>query len=585
MQRTGAFTLIALACCSAPVDSRSQKSASALTLLHISDLHSHLFPFADRIGYYDARRGLGEQGAITEVGGVARLSSLIRRERTRSAASLLFDSGDAVEGTHVYAAFEGRAELVALGGLGVDAHVLGNHDLEAGLEAALHRYERHARFAFLAANRLPLADTGLPVPGFRIFHTGGLRVGVGGIANLSDGSGDSPAREKTETAQAVIDALRPFSDLIVLLTHQGVDADVALVRATSGAHVVLGGHQHLVLDEPRVVFDCAESAKASQGCASKPVLVVHSGAYGRYLGVLELELQRAELSPQGLEITAHRYRALPVNADVPEDPALVELLTPFAPVVSADTDWIAYAPSPIERFAVTGGDSALGNLVTDAVRAELGTELFVINSSSLRADIPAGPVTRSAFSRAIPFDDTALLVSISGAELADFFARAAAGTRQRDCESTLQLAGARWVLACQSDAFALESWTGECLAGGCGVGSAARPFALGVSEYVFQHAGPHIGVSEPRALARSSRSIPNLVLARIQGAAPCEAAPTCRSEVARILEHEQQRSRGMLVARAVSSEVEARGLCATLPCLDGRIGAARDGRIVAEGRQ
>src|SRR6478609_2091702 len=55
-----------------------------LTLIHTSDIHSRLFPYNLQLGQVDSGLGLGEALAVANVGGAARVSHIIGRERARS---------------------------------------------------------------------------------------------------------------------------------------------------------------------------------------------------------------------------------------------------------------------------------------------------------------------------------------------------------------------------------------------------------------------------------------------------------------------------------------------------------------------
>src|SRR5882724_1764314 len=89
----------ALACAGPP--SVEPSPGGSLTLLHTSDIHSRLWPFRSRISRFEAELGLGPPLALTEVGGAARLATLLAGERENGAA-LWLDSGDALEGAEVF---------------------------------------------------------------------------------------------------------------------------------------------------------------------------------------------------------------------------------------------------------------------------------------------------------------------------------------------------------------------------------------------------------------------------------------------------------------------------------------------------
>src|SRR5271170_6855822 len=73
-----------------------------LTLLHTADIHSRIFPYDLQLGQVDAGLGLGAPDAIVNVGGAARVSYVIGRERARSSRVLHLDSGDCFEGAPVF---------------------------------------------------------------------------------------------------------------------------------------------------------------------------------------------------------------------------------------------------------------------------------------------------------------------------------------------------------------------------------------------------------------------------------------------------------------------------------------------------
>ncbi|MEO8876507.1 MAG: hypothetical protein ABI461_13035, partial [Polyangiaceae bacterium] len=71
-----------------------KKCQTRLTLLHTSDIHSRLFPYDLEITQVDSTLGLGTINTIENVGGVARLSYVLGRERARADRVLHLDSGD-----------------------------------------------------------------------------------------------------------------------------------------------------------------------------------------------------------------------------------------------------------------------------------------------------------------------------------------------------------------------------------------------------------------------------------------------------------------------------------------------------------
>ena len=300
-----------LLACEAPHVTRPRSAgaagteASSLVLIHTADLHSHLFPERQQISGLDAARGLGPAGEIVEVGGFARIARVVGEIRAGARHSLYLDSGDLVEGTAAFTEFGGEPELRAFSALGLGAAALGNHDLSLGAEAFARRQRQFADFPVLASN---FADNGSELASVLsasvVLDAQGLRVGVIGVANPTSPSGlaraDNPyGIELLATASAVqseIDRLRPEVDVLVALSHLGLEGDQRLISGTTGLDVVLGGHQHLALDAALERTDCGAALQAERGCRARRVVLVHSGALGRYVGELDLQLAPAPAS-------------------------------------------------------------------------------------------------------------------------------------------------------------------------------------------------------------------------------------------------------------------------------------------------
>ena len=448
-------------------------------LIHTADLHSHLFPERQLISNLDAARGLGPAGEQAEVGGVARIARVIAAIRAGARAHLYLDSGDLVEGTAAFTEFGGEPELRAFSALGLGAAALGNHDFSLGAEAFASTHAEFADFPVLASN---FADNGSELASALlrsvVLDAQGVKVGVIGVANASSPSGlsrtDNPyGIELVATAEAVqieIDRLRPRVDVLVALSHLGLEGDQRLIGDTTGLDVVLGGHQHLALDAAQERSDCGPARQAERGCTPRTVFLAHSGALGRYVGELDLELAPAESArpsepKRGRAVVSAEHSLIAVSAAIEDDPALAALLEPYRARLSAagfDTPW-AFALGSVERYATNGGDSALGDLVTDAIRERSGADFALINATGLRANLPPGVLTRTEFSAALPFADALTVLTLSGAQLRALFNQQARSARERKCQTPVQISGLNLTFRCSgssSSALAVRAGSG-----------------------------------------------------------------------------------------------------------------------------
>jgi 5'-nucleotidase / UDP-sugar diphosphatase len=499
----GLAPLCVFGCASEPEGTQLEGQVH-LTLLHTSDIHSRLFPYNLQLGQVDAGLGLGEVATIQDVGGIARMSHIIGRERARSARALHIDGGDCFQGAPVFNFFDGEAEIRSLGAMGVDAMLVANHEFDKGAENLANQIQNWASFPVLVANyqledptvagNSPLGSVLQP---FTVLTVDGLRVALMGMGNLSSLSSifDTPNRlgvtplNTTEIAQAYIDLLRPSVDLIVFVSHLGLEYDEALIETTTGIDVVLGGHNHIVLQPPKRVTDCSRlfdvdaqsfyievagpepDSEVKRYCKPRDVVLAHSGAFAKFVGRLDVVASNdpRDLPPvcspdvasdrcydplDGFEVLSHSFELFPVNASVPEDPTVTTVLEPYAQglEILADLEQlVGYAPFGSARFSSTGGDSPMGNMIASAMWLRLGiqTDFSLTNTTGIRADLVPGPVNVEQMYNIFPFDNSISKMQVSGVELQDlwdFVARRSAG---RGCVSQVQVAGTRVVIDCQ----------------------------------------------------------------------------------------------------------------------------------------
>ena len=413
-----------------------------LTFLHTSDMHSRLLPYRMEVTYTDQQLGMDQ--AYEPFGGAARLAWLVHRERQNNERTILVDSGDYFQGAPIFNAFKGEAEVRALDYLAPDCTALGNHEFDTGLENLTVQLERWATFPILAANYMfvPGNRLGDLVKPYVIVQTGGLKVGIIGLGNFSSLSSITDVGNSLgivpinmeQTLQYWIDFLEPQVDLVVVDSHGGFSEDEEIIPCTRGVDIVLGGHTHLALNPPKITKDGS----------GRDVLIVHSGAFAKYLGKLDVVVRDGE-------VIAHDYELLPVDSRVPEDPKMVELLEPYRLGLNQMWDLtsvFAYTSSVLTKYGSMGGDSALGNLVAEAMRSYARVDLAFNNTLGIRSNIYPGVITFEDLFNVFPFENTVTTMLLSGRDLEyllDYNTERSAG---RGCNSQLQVAGITFTMNC-----------------------------------------------------------------------------------------------------------------------------------------
>jgi 2',3'-cyclic-nucleotide 2'-phosphodiesterase (5'-nucleotidase family) len=265
--------------------------AKLLHIIHTNDLHSYFK------GYRDGR------------GGYARLKTKIEELRLHSLNQgievLQLDGGDFGEGTSFFLADEGAASLKALGMMGVDVAVIGNHDHMLGGKILSQQIKRAGvPTKFISANLVQTREMELGdlVTPFVDVEKNGIAIRIIGLSTaephfqypLLPGLIAPPV--PVGEAQANL-ARKSGKELIIALTHIGLATDEKLARGSSEIDLIVGGHSHTRLDE--VVW--VKNKK------NKLVPIVQAGSHGLVVGSLLIDVK----GPGELEILdyqLHRIR-------------------------------------------------------------------------------------------------------------------------------------------------------------------------------------------------------------------------------------------------------------------------------------
>jgi 5'-nucleotidase len=471
-----AFLAVSCACVVACTVERDQPNLVGqdirLTFIHTSDIHSRLFPYDFQPNRFDAEDGL----LISPFGGVARMATIAKQIRNTSARSLWLDSGDCFQGAPVFNIFKGEVEFRSLSLAGMDGAVIGNHEFDLGSANLFDKMNNWANYPLLAANYL-FEDPPNPdqptlrdiVKPYEIYDVDGLRVGVIGMGNTTsmtgiyeggNSLGIRPLDDK-EVLSQYVRLIRPQVDLVVVVSHLGLDEDEGLTATEvqdeneglplEGVDLILGGHLHIVTDPPKIIpnDDMGHST-----------LVVHSGAFAKFVGRLDVVVRVGADNQDPANrsrITAFAYDNLPVDARVPDDPDVQRMLEPYAVEINRQLDLdgvFAFVDlgtdEKILRNDPTGGDSQLGNLVARSMQTRPGVEaeFALTNSLGIRADFEPGALTVEQMFNVFPFENTITVMYLSGSEVLetlDFVARKSA---DRGCRTQAQVAGIWFDMVC-----------------------------------------------------------------------------------------------------------------------------------------
>jgi sulfur-oxidizing protein SoxB len=315
-------------------------------------------PGAHAFSFLDFERAARRYG---KVGGFAHIATLVKRLKASRPHALLLDGGDTWQGSATSLWTRGQDMVDACKLLGVDL-MTGHWEFTYGARRVQEIVEKGlGRIEFLAQN---VKTTDFEDPVFKAWtmrQVNGVPVAILGqafpytpIANPRHLVPEWTFGIQEPALQKVVDEARAKgARAVVLLSHNGMDVDVKLAARVRGIDAILGGHTHDGIPAPVQVGR---------------TLVTNAGSNGKFLGVLDLDVQAGG-------VTGYRYRLLPVFSNLlPADPEMSKHIASVRAPHAAKLE---------ERLAVTEGllyrrgnfNGTWDQLILDAMLAVKGAEV------------------------------------------------------------------------------------------------------------------------------------------------------------------------------------------------------------------
>ncbi|WP_343209817.1 bifunctional metallophosphatase/5'-nucleotidase [Anaerolentibacter hominis] len=389
------------------------------------DLHSHLDTTLKTT-----------HGAPDEVGGFAKLKTVMDDIRAEYPDSITVDGGDFSMGTLYQAVFQQEAlELRMLGQLGYDATTFGNHEFDftssgaaAMLKAARGSGDALPELMFSAvdwaasdparAEELKGAFDEYGVKDTIIIERNGVKIGIfssfGDDAEACAPNSQVVFRDHLETSKEAVEKLKEEADLIVCLSHGGTwpkaseSEDEIMAKEIPDIDLIISGHTHSTLEEP-----------IRQG----NTWIVSSGEYGMRLGSLHLTEQE-----DGSWLLSD-YKLTPIDSSVKADESILTILKEYKELVEKEylqqfgytfDQVLAYNPyefSSLSAISDEHTEHTLGNIISDsyihAVKEAEGEDYEPIDL----ALVPSGVIRETFYPGNVTVADAFLVSSLgSGAD-------------------------------------------------------------------------------------------------------------------------------------------------------------------------
>ena len=354
---------------------------------------------------------------------------------------IVVDAGDFSQGTVYVSANKGAAAIDLMNQAAYDVATLGNHEFDYGYAQLMNNLEK-AAFRTVCAD-VVVTETGATIlPATAVVEKNGLKVGFFGMETPETATKVNPALiteisfqtfdNMYASAQSAINELKETADIVIGLTHLGVDEESAangnrsvdLWAKVEGADLFIDGHSHTVMTE---------------GPAGEPIQ--STGTAFAYIGVIVIDNETKAIedryllktNPLGEEETLPEgVKIIVPDEELPKDEETLKL----AQNIEAEIDAQYSNPFAVSEVLLNGErapgnrteETNLGDLITDAMvwyvtkeggieNAEPAQIVAITNGGGIRAPINVGDVTKKDINTVLPFGNTVAVIYVTGDEL------------------------------------------------------------------------------------------------------------------------------------------------------------------------
>lgn len=364
----------------------------SITILHTNDMHARV-----KEGDYDGM-------------GFAKVSTKIKDIKAKNPNTLVLDAGDVLHGQTIATISKGESIIRLMNAIGYDALTPGNHDFNYGQDRLIELSDV-ADFPIVSSNVVKNDGTTLLKP-YVIKEISGVKIGIFGLSTPDTTYMTHPKNveglkfeDPIESAKKMVTELKDKADIIVALTHIGLDESSSfttkkIAEQVEGINLIVDGHSHTTLEEGLRVGD---------------TLIVQAGDYNKNLGTVNLAFADGEITSMTASLFAKEEAA-----ELAEDPEILELVK----VIEEENEQITSVEIGEtktelvgEREKVRAGETNLGNLITEAMLDVTGADIALTNGGGIRASINAGKITKGDVITVLPFGNYVVMKEVKGEDI------------------------------------------------------------------------------------------------------------------------------------------------------------------------
>lgn len=355
----------------------SEKPSSGrkeIIILHVNDMHS-------------------------KIDNMAKLAYLADSLRQIHPYLFLVSAGDNFTGNPVVDQIpeKGYPMIDLMNRCGFNLSAFGNHEFDMGQDM-LNKRLQQAAFRFICCN-FETGDAVLKQPkAFHVLKAGdNVRIAFLGLLQL-DKNGLPSAHPSNLTGLRFANgiekakdylALKDTFDLLIALSHLGVDDDIVLARTWPQFDVIIGGHTHTVLEKP---------------LTENGVMITQTGANLRYVGKITLTLEDGRIIDKRGELISF--------GDLKKENLVVRQY------IDQYNDNKEFSKVVGHTLTDINGPDELGSLMTDALTHQLHADIALQNKGGIRIhSLEQGDITLKEVFKLDPFNNPVKLFSMTADEI------------------------------------------------------------------------------------------------------------------------------------------------------------------------
>ena len=324
----------------------------------------------------------------------SKLATFVKRIKEEHPNVILVDAGDRFTGNPEvdHAKEKGFPIISLMNDLGYEVGTLGNHEFDFG-QKILRARINDATFPIICANINSSRGELDSIPPYHIIEKDGIKLGFISFVQTETDQipSTNPERLKDITFDHYLDKVEDYKplkrqcDVLIGLTHLGVDKDSILATQMPELDIIIGGHTHTLLETSKEINN---------------VIIGQTGLKLQYAGLTILKFTKGKL-------TERSYQS-----------CLIDTITRVDSCITRKVNYFMEQPEFKEVIGISSlpfkSQESIGNIVTDAMLRSTVSDFAFYNQGGIRLSaLPQGDITLETLLSIEPFGNHIVLHDLS----------------------------------------------------------------------------------------------------------------------------------------------------------------------------